>query len=194
MSLWTVQQHEWLRALGHPVLLLAGDPSLAATPEGVAEPARSAAQRDTIPSPFPGRPVAGGSAASTADASPSRGDDGTGESAAPRVSPPAIPLASPVAGVDAGAQPPTVRADASTKKAALEAARGARRSIHRAVTLLPSDDPLLQAIVRASGLDAGAFEAAAHDWQLDLARIRAEPLAKRALWQQMRGKGRKPAR
>lgn len=79
------------------------------------------------------------------------------------------------------------RADAAAKKAALEAARGARRAARPAPVALPADDPLVQAIARASGLDTAAFEAAAQKWQIDLARLRAAPSAKRELWQRMRG-------
>ena len=154
MSLWTVQQHEWLQALGHPVLLLVGDPSLEAPPAPPrAAPAVAGATR-------PGRPV------QVARPSPS-------------IKPISAPD-EPTPGTVAGA----ARTDAAAKKAALEAARGARRSARP--SLLPSDDPLLLAILRASGMEATVFEVAAQAWRIDLARLRAEPAAKRGLWQQMR--------
>lgn len=180
MSLWTVQQHEWLQALGHPVLLLAGDPSLAAVPSRSTEAAASAA------SPAASAPE------SREDATPVRVETPTlparpgdvDKRASARSTPPANPVGSPDphAG-DTGAAAP--RTDAAGKKAALEAARGARRAA-RPAPVLPTDDPLVQAITRASGLDAEAFVVAARTWQVDLAGLRAQPSLKRALWKQMR--------
>ncbi|QOW19893.1 hypothetical protein INQ41_02140 [Lysobacter ciconiae] len=149
MSLWTVQQHEWLQALGHPVLLLAGDPSLQAP---------------------------------AAPAQPRSADTGHPQQAA-RPSPVIVPPSAP----DAPAREPVARAartDAAAKRAALDAARGARRAIRR--PLLPSEDPLLLAILRVSGMEAPVFEVAAQAWRIDLVRLRSDPAAKRSLWQQMR--------
>ncbi len=173
MSLWTVQQHEWLRALGHPVLLLAGDPALAATPPVAVVPE-------------PPRPQ------------PAAGPDVRGEPLAPRRGPLAasVPAIRPHV-VDTVADPiasELPKADAAAKKAALAAARGARRGPVPTPLPLPDDDPLVQAILRASGLDADAFATAARRWHVDLARLRAQPLSKRTLWLQIRDKGRKPAR
>src|SRR5690606_34498938 len=145
VSLWTVQQHEWLRALGHPVLLLVGDPGLGATPADVVAPEAP-------------RPQA------------AAGPDGRGRPAAARRAPPAASAPSlPPAVDDADAAADAItrgapRADAAAKKAALAAARGARRDSPRAPLPLPAGDPLLQAIQRVSGLDADAFEAAARSW------------------------------
>lgn len=162
MSLWTVQQHEWLHALGHPVLLLAGDPALTAIPSAPTDAA-----------------AAGSGRTADRDAPPARR------------TPPAHPMAAPEAhatGIAASLPAtPAPRADAAAKKAALEAARGARRATRPPPAPLSADDPLLQAIARASGLDTGAFETAVQTWQIDLAQLRAEPSAKRALWQRMRG-------
>jgi len=187
MSLWTVQQHEWLRALGHPVLLLAGDPALTATPPGPTDAATSAvadapsAADSGLTTDHDPRPPASGR--------PSPATDRTGPAMARRT-PPANPMVTPeIHAPDATAsQPQTAapRVDAAAKKAALEAARGARRATRPPPAPLPADDPLVQAIARASGLDAGAFEAAAQTWRIDLAQLRAEPSAKRALWQRMR--------
>ncbi|WP_222565708.1 hypothetical protein [Novilysobacter antarcticus] len=154
MSLWTVQQHEWLQALGHPVLLLVGDPALEAPP-----------------APPPAAPAVAGAARSVRPVQVAR--------PSPSIKPISAPDA-PAPGTVAGAR----RTDAAAKKAALEAARGARRSARP--SLLPSDDPLLLAILRASDMEATVFEVAAQAWRIDLARLRAEPAAKRALWQQMR--------
>lgn len=198
MSLWTVQQHEWLRALGHPVLLLAGDPGLVGSPDKAADAetlaATVAAQDEATAGTLRKRPLDARNASGRTDLPRSRGGAGAGPPTARPAHPPASAPDAPTAEIDTGASPPTARADPSAKKAALEAARGARRSIRRAATPLPTDDLLLHAIVRASGLDAGAFQAAAQEWRLDLARLRAEPLSKRALWQQMRQKGRNRAR
>lgn len=185
MSLWTVQQHEWLQALGHPVMLLAGDPSLDAS----ATDTRTQSD-DGVPAARPAAAAAlacGGAPAGGADQRPAAeqtinsSDSNRAETV--RQSAPAEPVIAPAAdATPRGAAP--ARVNAAERKAALDAARGARRAALPA--LLPTDDPLLQAIANASGMDAGAFEVAARTWQLDPIRLRAEPSAKRILWQQMR--------
>lgn len=189
MSLWTVQQHEWLHALGHPVLLLAGDPALTAIPPGPTDAAASVAVAEAPPSADSGHTKNRDSRPPVAS-HPSPAPDRTRPATARRT-PPANPMATPAIHVPddtvSPPQAPAPRADAAAKKAALEAARGARRATRPPPAPLPADDPLLQAIARASGLDTGAFETAAQTWQIDLAQLRAEPSAKRALWQRMRG-------
>lgn len=186
MSLWTVQQHEWLQALGHPVLLLAGDPSLEAPPAPARERERVAAAPDarvdttakTVRAEMPS--TAAPSLAVPADAA---GANARRPAQAARPAPPIEPTSAPDS-AECGPPRGASRTDAAAKKAALEAARGARRAARP--SLLPSDDVLLLAILRASGMEAPVFEVAAQAWRIDLVRLRAEPAAKRALWQQMR--------
>lgn len=196
MSLWTVHQHEWLRALGHPVLLLASDPALVALRPDSTDVAAPAAHVDVAVSTGRKRGATAATDPTPATAQSFRTEDRTGSAPATRrPPPPERPLAAPASSLEAGAAPVgTPRTDASAKKAALAAARGARRGAHPAPAELPAEDPLLQEIARASGLDASAFGVAAGLWRIDLARLRAEPLSKRALWQQMRQKGRSSAR
>jgi len=61
----------------------------------------------------------------------------------------------------------------------------AYRAISPAPAALP-DDPLLRALLRAAGRDAGSADAAAlcRDW-IPTARLR-DPAAKRALWPRLR--------
>lgn len=184
MSLWTVQQHEWLHALGHPVLLLAGDPSLQAQPATLNEKnlaaASSAAGGEVAQRSSRGKPTTG----TPPNALRDRADTRPEHSSRPA---PATPLMEPGETSEVAAGAPAAgasRTDAAAKKAALEAARGARRAARP--TLLPSEDPLVLAILRASGMEAPVFEVAAQAWRIDLVRLRAEPATKRSLWQQMR--------
>lgn len=191
MSLWTVQQHEWLHALGHPVMLLAGDPSLAAAPTSAPE---STGKTDTQATQSP-KAIHAQTPAPQRQAPASRPPPADERSSAP--------LARRAAPVNAVAAPSTPtadteaslpRADAAAKKAALEAARGARRASRPVLASLPADDPLVQAIARASGLEPDAWDAAARIWQIDLAQLRAEPSSKRALWHVIRGARRSARR
>ena len=189
MSLWSVQQHEWLHALGHPVLLLAGDPCLQTQPAREREKklvaASSAAGDEAAQQSSREKPTAGTPRAASGDGADTR---------PPRSAPsaPPAPILGRIETSEAAAPGPTAgasRTDAAAKKAALEAARGARRAARP--TLLPTDDPLLLAILRASGMEAPVFEVAAQAWRIDLLRLRAEPAAKRSLWRQMRKARRK---
>ncbi|MGY0618375.1 hypothetical protein [Lysobacter sp. A378] len=171
MSLWTTQQHQWLQALGHPVLLLVGDPALsviAPVPPPVAEPAGvtgvTAATRPAQADTRPTRP------ASTAPK---------------RVNP--IAAGEPAAVVGAVGEPGRTRdrTDVATKKAALDEARRARRAARPAASNAPHDDALLAAILLATGLKGSAAQQAVAALAIDLEKLRVDPSAKRALWRQL---------
>lgn len=183
MSLWTAQQHEWLQALGHPVLLLAGDPSLEAA--RVREGKLAAASSGRADAPAEAAPARRRSVGGPRQEAPATAGDNTARNPAEAARP--SHSMAPISAPDAPAHGPVAgaaRTDTAEKKAALEAARGARRAARP--PLLPSDDPLLLSILRASGMEAAVFEVAAQAWRIDLIRLRAEPSAKRVLWQQMR--------
>lgn len=196
MSLWTAQQHEWLRALGHPVLLLAGDPSCAAGGDAVAvEPARERPQLDgrgsgaTVSVKHAGvrsaRAATRGEqpriatpgqhrTAEEAGSAPVSHDPATQPPGRPRPLPPPAEPGSPA---PARTRP---RSDAAAKAAALREARLAARPD------VPRDDPLYQAVARATGLEASAAERVLAKMNIDWARLGADPAAKRALWVRLR--------
>lgn len=184
MSLWTTQQHEWLQALGHPVLLLAGDPALAepaaaptAEPDPTQTPSAAHSARDAAPR-------AGSPAASPDPAAPRRADEQTA-SVSPARPPRQAPVANPVeVAPPTGAAVPRPPTDVAAKKAALEEAR---RAGQRARPPEPVPvDPLLAAVLRVSGRDADQAEEALAMLDIDLDRLRSDPLAKRALWVRLR--------
>ncbi|MGY0557962.1 hypothetical protein [Lysobacter sp. A421] len=172
MSLWTAQQHQWLQALGHPVLLLVGDPALsviAPVPTPVAEPAvapgTTAAARPAQADTRPSRPVS---------------------TATKRVNP--IAAGEPVAVAGAVGEPGRTRdrTDVAAKRAALDEARRARRAARPAAPTAPQDDDaLLAAILLATGLKGSAAQQAVAALAIDLEKLRADPSAKRALWRQL---------
>jgi hypothetical protein len=184
MSLWTTQQHEWLQALGHPVLLLAGDPALvepAAAPTAEPDPAQtpSAAHSARDAAPRAGSPPA-----SPDPAAPRRADEQTA-SVSPARPPRQAPVANPVeVAPPTGAAVPRPPTDVAAKKAALEEAR---RAGQRARPPEPVPvDPLLAAVLRVSGRDVDQAEEALAMLDIDLDRLRSDPLAKRALWVRLR--------
>lgn len=186
MSLWTKQQHEWLQALGHPVLLLPGDPDLAepvppATEPGIgAAPARPLDRivREDAPRAAPsGDP----------SASPLERDDADERTAAARPLRQA-PVANPigVAPSAIAAEVPRPHTDAAAKKAALDEARRAGRQAQPPAPVLSRADPLLAAILRVAGRRTDETARTLAMLDIDLDRLRAEPLAKRALWVRLR--------
>jgi hypothetical protein len=83
-----------------------------------------------------------------------------------------------------GAAVPRPPTDVAAKKAALEEAR---RAGQRARPPEPVPvDPLLAAVLRVSGRDADQAEEALAMLDIDLDRLRSDPLAKRALWVRLR--------
>ncbi|MGY1425739.1 hypothetical protein [Lysobacter sp. A289] len=169
MSLWTAQQHEWLQALGHPVLLLVGDPALsviAPVPLPVAEPAgATGTTAATRPAQVDTRPTRASGTAST------------------RVNPVAVD--EPVAVAEPGRTPQ--RTDVAAKKAALDEARRGRRAARPAASNVPlDDDALLAAILLAAGPDKSLARDAVAALAIDLETLRADPSAKRALWRQLK--------
>ncbi len=179
MSLWTTQQHQWLQALGYPVLLLAGDPALAegAPSVGPAVASDSAPLAPTgQPMPVAPRAVRAGHPSHQA---PERQIVPARVALPSRPAPVANPVnAAPTAGAAGTPRPHT---DAAAKKAALDAARRAGQRDRRAEPA-PVADPLLDAIVRI----AGAAEETLAGLDIDLPRLRTDPQAKRALWIRLR--------
>lgn len=172
MSLWTAQQHQWLQALGHPVLLLVGDPALsviAPVPPPVAEPAAPTG-------------VTAATRPAQADTRPTR----PASTAPKRVNP--IAADEPAAVAEPDHTRP--RTDVAAKKAALDEARRARRAARPAAPTAappaPQDDAALQAaILLATGLKGSAAQQAVAALAIDLEKLRADPAAKRALWRQL---------
>ncbi|HEU4773278.1 MAG TPA: hypothetical protein VFS82_01960 [Lysobacter sp.] len=176
MSLWTTQQHEWLQALGHPVLLLAGDPALAepaVAPDPVQIPPAAHPVRDAAPR------------AGSPDPASARHADERAASHSPARRPRQAPVANPVeVAPSTGAAVPRPPTDVAAKKAALEEAR---RAGQRARPPEPVPvDPLLAAVLRVSGRDADPAEEVLAMLDIDLDRLRSDPLAKRALWVRLR--------
>ena len=180
MSLWTTQQHEWLQALGHPVLLLAGDPALA-------EPAAPAVEPDTAQTPPAAPPVRETSRAASPDPSSARyADERTASSSSTQPSRP-VPVANPVeAAPSASAAAPRPQTDVAAKKAALEEARRAGQRARQRESVPAQADPLLDAILRVAAREANEAGEILAMLDIDLDRLRTDPLAKRALWIRLR--------
>lgn len=126
--LWSAQQREWLQALGHPVLVLAGadDSAPPQVPDPVGQPPASPPQPSSPP-PRPARRIA-----------------------------------------------PVVEAPAVTDAPAPSAPAAADRRLHRA-------------LLRATGQrTTRAAEQALAGLDVDLAALRGDPAAKRALWPRLR--------
>lgn len=182
MSSWSPLQREWLRALGHPVLVLAGNETGPSVAEVGEPPAVQEAERrrpDMHGGPVetaqlrrdaPADPAAPGPAERPhpAPAAPGREvDRETDGPAAPRV--PESQAATPAA----------VRTDIATKAAALAAAR--RGANERAAA-----EALREALVRATGLGPGAGARRLRELGADPLALRSDPAAKRALWTRLR--------
>ncbi|MGV8941758.1 MAG: hypothetical protein ACOH1P_09530 [Lysobacter sp.] len=187
MSLWTTQQHEWLQALGHPVLLLAGDPALAESAPIIEPPIEPATASNAARMSPASQPVPDALRAAQ-PGHPSSQDANRRLAPVPvarpsRPAPVANPIdAAPATSAAAAPRPPT---DAAAKKAALDEARraGQRSRVPQPAAVA---DPLFDAILRAVGPDEGAARETLTDMAIDLPRLRADPRAKRTLWIRLR--------
>ena len=178
MSGWSAQQAQWLRALGHPVLVrreadwpaAAGRGATAGSRTG--EPASSMEPAGTVAAataPVAGKP--GGPARPVRRDAPPRPDTG--------------PAATPGTTTAAPAPP---RTDASAKLVALSRARRARDFGN------PRFAPLLGQLLRAAGLEGDAGRDRLRELEFDLAQLQRDPAAKRALWTVLRALRREPRR
>lgn len=188
MSGWSPMQREWLRALGHPVLVLAGSETVPSEelgePPAVQEVERRGpdmhggpVETARLQAAAPSDPAAAGPAEHPHPAATARGrevDREMDRPAAPRL--PGSGTATPAAG----------RTDTATKAAALAAAR--RGANERAAA-----EALREALVRATGLGPGAGARRLRELGADPLALRSDPTAKRALWTRLR-QSRKDAR
>ena len=183
MSGWSPMQREWLRALGHPVLVLAGNETGASDAE-VGEPAGAQGVERRRPDMHggpvetarlqggaaPADPAAPGPAERPHPAPAARGREVDRETDRPAASRVPEPQA---------ATPAAVRTDTATKAAALAAAR--RGANERAAA-----EALREALVRATGLGPGAGARRLRELGADPLALRSDPTAKRALWTRLR--------
>ncbi|MGH8084232.1 MAG: hypothetical protein ACREPV_03045 [Lysobacter sp.] len=158
-GMWDPQQREWLQAMGHSLLVLAGDEAAEAP----------ALQHEEV-----------------AEAERVRGADAHGSATAARAPiepPPSRARPTPPPAVsdepDAPAAPSRPRTDPAAKLAALEAAR-------RAGAARNASGPLGEALLRATAQPPAAAAQVLRDLAVDPAALRDDPVAKRALWARLR--------
>ena len=169
MSGWSAQQAQWLRALGHPVLVRreADWPASArasdAVPQQRAEPPRRPAPESAPPPPD--------MRAREAAARPPRRDAPPRPDTGPTLVPPAADAPRPAA-------PP--RADTSAKLVAIAQARRERDFGN------PRFAPLIEQLLRAAGLEGDAGRERLRAMEVDLSLLHRDPAAKRALWPALR--------
>jgi hypothetical protein len=177
MSLWDAAQREWLQAMGYSLMVLAGDEAVEA-----AAPASRAGAGDAVPGLGGEDVVVGTGTRQPVDTAP-----GSRAARSARPVPPAPELVqagpSPV-DVTATEPPPRPRTDAAAKAAALEAARAGAAGRH--------EGPLWDALVSATGQPPALAARTLRGLGVDLAALRADPAAKRALWPRLR-RLRRPA-
>lgn len=170
MSGWSAQQAQWLRALGHPVLVRretdwpkrAGRGATAGSrPTEPASPMEPAGAVDAAPAAVAGR-----------QGSPPRP---VHRDAPPR--PDTGPAATPGTTTAAPAPP---RTDASAKLVALSRARRARDFGD------PRFAPLLGQLLRAARIEGDAGRDRLRELEFDLTQLQRDPAAKRALWPALR--------
>jgi hypothetical protein len=96
-------------------------------------------------------------------------------------------VANPVeAAPSASAAAPRPQTDVAAKKAALEEARRAGQRARQRESVPAQADPLLDAILRVAAREANEAGEILAMLDIDLDRLRTDPLAKRALWIRLR--------
>ena len=160
-DMWDPQQREWLQAMGHSLLVLAGD-------EPVEAPAMPSA--DVVEADLARGDHHGGATAARAPSEP-KPPSRPRPASPPPVSVPDEP--------DAPAVSSRPRTDPAAKLAALEAARraGAARS---------ASGPLGEALLRATAQPPAAAARVLRELAVDPTALRDDPAAKRALWTRLR--------